>query len=104
MAVNSRFQLVTAGVGGTSSLFNAALPNAGTAIGVLDTATGEMVPLKSTGGLLLVSAAVTVSAVESSTFDANLLGTPGTVGTSSVAFLAANNTRKKLLIQNAGTT
>jgi hypothetical protein len=92
------------GSGGTSSAFGAPFPAIGTAAG-FDGANGDMEPgnLDAAGNLLVNVAAgsVTVAPVESDTCSTNALVT---VGTSSTQAIAANPSRKRLILQNVGTT
>jgi hypothetical protein len=98
--------LTNGGGGGTASDFGQSFPASGTAAGAQGT-NGDMEPLNlDAGGNLLVNVAtgtlsVTVSPTESTTVsNPNLV----TVGTSSVTLLASNSSRKRMTLQNNGTT
>jgi hypothetical protein len=92
------------GSGGTSSTFGAAFPGTGTAVGG-ETTGGKMGPLLlDASGYLYVdigAGSIVVAPVTSTT--ASSPG-PTSVGTSSATALAANSNRKRLTIQNTGTT
>ena len=89
------------GGGGTSSEFGTAFPATGTAAGALGT-NGDMEPFSlDASGNLLVAGTLTVTPEESSTVSA---AGPTTLGTTSAQLLAANALRKKLILQNVGTT
>lgn len=87
--------------GGTSSNFGAAFPAAGTAAGAEDT-NGKLAPLNlDSGGNLKISGNLTVTPPASNTVSA---AGPAAIGTSSAQLLAANAARKRLILQNVGTT
>jgi hypothetical protein len=89
------------GSGGTASDFAAPLPAVGTAIGAEDTG-GAMAPLNlDASGNLKVSGSLTVTPEKSATVSAP---GPTTIGTSSAQLLAANSNRKRMILQNVGTT
>jgi hypothetical protein len=98
--------LVNGGGGGTSSVDESAF-SAGVSAGVplmaYDPTSGELLIVETTPGTrtLAVNAAVTVTPVQSSTISA---AGPVTVGTSPVTLLALNALRKRLILQNVGTT
>lgn len=96
--------VVNGGTGGTASTFGDPFPTLGTAAGAEDT-NGNMAPLLlDAGGNLKVDVAagsLTVAPVTSVVASA---AGPTSVGTSSSQALAANAVRKRLTIQNTGTT
>lgn len=89
------------GSGGTASSYGVAFPIIGTAVGVKDNA-GNMVPITlDATGKLPVSGSLAVTPTQSNTSSAPA---QVAVGTSAVQLLAANVNRKRLRIQNTGTT
>lgn len=89
------------GSGGTASNFAAAFPAVGTAIGAEDT-NGDMAPLLlDASGNLKIAGSFTVTPDKSATVTSP---GPTTIGTSSAQLLAANSSRKRMVLQNVGTT
>lgn len=92
--------LLNGGAGGTASSFDALFPTTGTAAGASDGT--NMKPLKVDGsGNLLIAGSLTVAAVTSTTASA---ASQQTIGTAAVTALAANASRKRVMLQNCGTT
>jgi len=102
---NIKTAVTGAGSGGTSSVdestFTAGV-SAGTPIMIYDPTSGELVIAQASPGtrILQVAASVTVAPVTSNASTSTVLA----VGTTSVQAIAANAGRKKLILQNAGTT
>lgn len=93
--------LVNGGSGGTAANFGAALPAVGTPVGGQDNV-GNFVPLLfDASGKLLIAGSLSVGAVTSNTIT-NAAQT--TIGTTAAQILAANASRKRVRIQNHGTT
>jgi hypothetical protein len=94
-------EVLNAGSGGTASDFGSAFPALGTAAGAEDT-NGNMAALSlDASGNLKVSGTLTVTPPASGTVSA---AGPTAIGASSVQLLAANTSRKRLILQNVGTT
>jgi hypothetical protein len=90
------------GGGGTSSAFGTPFPADGTAAGAYQASSGDMEPLNlDSSGNLLVAGSLTITPTQSNTVST---AGPTTVGTSSTQLLAANAARKRLILQNVGTT
>lgn len=105
-AGNLKVAVTGAGSGGTSSVDEATFTagvSAGTPLMAEDPTSGELLIAQMSPGTrqLAVVAAVTVAPVQSNTSSAVA---QTTVGTSSSVVLAANASRKRLTIQNTGTT
>jgi hypothetical protein len=89
------------GSGGTASNFAAAFPGTGTAAGA-KTPGGNMAALNLDGsGNLLIAGSLSVGSVTSNTASA---AAQTAVGTTAGQVLAANAGRKRVMLQNAGTT
>lgn len=103
---NLLVNVTNAGSGGTASEdetpFEAGVSQ-GTPLMAYDPTSGELLVVETSPGtrILAVDAAVTITPIESSTISA---AGPQTVGTSPVTLLAANALRKRLILQNVGTT
>lgn len=92
--------LLNGGGGGTASNFGVAFPASGTAVGASDGT--NMQPLLVDGsGNLKVAGSLTVTPVTSTTASSP---SQQTIGTSAGQVLAANSGRKRLMLQNVGTT
>jgi hypothetical protein len=103
---NLKCSVTGAGSGGTSAVDGATFTagtSAGTPLMAEDPTTGELLVAQMSPGTrqLLVAASVSVAAVTS-----NTASTPAqtTVGTTAAQVLAANSGRKRLMLQNVGTT
>lgn len=93
--------LMNGGAGGTASNFGAAIPGTGTAAGAQDVG-GNMAPLLlDASGNLKIAGSFSSTPVASSTVSAVNIATVGT-GTSTL--LASNVNRKRVTLQNVGTT
>lgn len=94
--------LVNGGGGGTASSFGAAFPSAGTALGAKAFGGASMAALNlDAGGNLLIAGSLSVGSVVSNTATA---AAQTAVGTTAGQVLAANAARKRVMLQNAGTT
>lgn len=93
--------LVNGGSGGTASSYGAAFPAVGTPGGGKDT-NGNFVPLLfDASGNLLIAGSLSVGSVTS---NAATNAAQTTISTTAITLLNANSSRKRLRIQNLGTT